>query len=126
MVPPWWWMSRMTVAALAVEIPIGRMGALTVASRTEFHLVVAVPPVLALLAIGTSRRGVTTWTMRRGGCPWLRMGSMSRWLWMMIAMPSLVLLLKSLQSGDLVVQLLLLFAAVVLEAHHRVDAAYSR
>jgi hypothetical protein len=126
------------LTAVPVQIPIVGVGALLVTlatHRLHLHDVVAIShPTLALVAVmvGSRRRVALTAVVpmvmmvgavvRHLGYPLRRTGAMpdSRAVW---ADPLLFFLLAALYFLQALVQFLLFLAAVVLEAHDRVDAA---
>jgi len=106
-VAPRWRVPGVAVTALSVQIPIGGMGTLVVMlPLPRSAIVVVISPVTTLPAVVGSLRRMAAPVMRRAGGPGVRVRArLCSPGVVMVAVPLLVLLLVSLQSGDLVVQL---------------------
>lgn len=121
----------MAVAAFAIHVSIVGVMAQATRSRTHLPLLrIPVPVEFAVAEHGNLRRGSRRWMMPGSAVVVGCVGDSARGMGMMprssgpvVPLPLLLLLLALLQVVHLLLHLGLVFAAVVLEAHHRVDAA---
>lgn len=140
MIPPRRSVAMISAASFAIQILIVRVRPtppLRVCGHwRQCHVLIAFPPLATLVELPRIRgpaRGVVTTMLAVVGhvdYAWRRVRAMPDPARLMAAVPvvlrSHVVLLLALQDVELLVEPRALLAAVLLEAHDRVDAAYSR